>query len=113
MACWVFATQKDGVSALSLKRSLDIGSYQTAWALLHRLRSVLVRPGCERLSGVVEVDETYIGGEEPARDAVKSLIEAGSDGVLNEARRLHAGLHRAKGVQEVRELGDLLQTTSN
>lgn len=64
-ACWLFATQKDGVSALSLKRSLDIGSYQTAWAMLHRLRSVLVRPGRERLSGKVEVDETYMGGEEP------------------------------------------------
>jgi transposase-like protein len=64
-ACWLFATQKDGVSALSLKRSLDIGSYQTAWAMLHRLRSVLVRPGRDRLSGMVEVDETYIGGEEP------------------------------------------------
>lgn len=64
-ACWLFATQKDGVSALSLKRTLDIGSYQTAWAMLHRLRSVLVRPGRDRLSGIVEVDETYIGGEEP------------------------------------------------
>jgi transposase-like protein len=65
MACWLFATQKDGVSAQSLQRSLDISSYQTAWAVLHRLRSVLVRPGRERLSGTVEVDETYIGGEEP------------------------------------------------
>jgi transposase-like protein len=64
-ACWLFATGKDGVSALSLKRTSEIGSYQTAWAMLHRLRSVLVRPGRERLSGVVEVDETYIGGEEP------------------------------------------------
>lgn len=63
-ACWLFATGKDGVSALSLKRTLEIGSYQTAWALLHRLRSVLVRPGRERLSGTVEVDETYIGGLE-------------------------------------------------
>ena len=65
MACWLFATQKDGVSAQSLQRSLEIGSYQTAWAMLHRLRSVLVRPGRERLTGRVEVDETYIGGEEP------------------------------------------------
>lgn len=63
--CWMFASQKDGVSALSLKRTLDIGSYQTAWAILHRLRSVLIRPGRERLSGTVEVDETYFGGEEP------------------------------------------------
>jgi transposase-like protein len=53
------------MSAQSLKRLLEIGSYQTAWALLHRLRSVLVRPGRERLSGEVEVDESYFGGEEP------------------------------------------------
>ncbi len=64
-ACWLFATGKDGISALSLKRTLEIGSYQTAWAMLHRLRSVLVRPGRDRLAGLVEVDETYIGGEEP------------------------------------------------
>lgn len=64
-ACWMFASQKDGVSALSLQRSLEIGSYPTAWAMLHRLRSVLVRPGRDRLTGTVEVDETYIGGEEP------------------------------------------------
>jgi transposase-like protein len=63
-ACWLFATQKDGISALALQRSLEIGSYQTAWAMLGRLRSVLVRPGRDRLSGTVEADETYIGGEE-------------------------------------------------
>jgi transposase-like protein len=64
-ACWMFASQKDGLSALSLQRALEIGSYPTAWAMLHRLRSVLVRPGRDRLTGTVEVDETYIGGEEP------------------------------------------------
>jgi transposase-like protein len=63
-ACWLFATGKDGVSALALKRTLEIGSYQTAWAILHRLRSVLVRPNRERLGGIVEVDETYVGGLE-------------------------------------------------
>ena len=63
-ACWLFATQKDGISALALQRSLEIGSYQTAWAMLGRLRSVLVRPGRDRLSGTVQADETYIGGEE-------------------------------------------------
>ena len=64
-ACWLFASQKDGISAQSLQRELEIGSYQTAWAMLHRLRRVLVRPGRERLTGAVEVDETYIGGLEP------------------------------------------------
>ena len=66
-ASWLFATSKNGISALSLKRALEIGSYQTAWAMLHRLRSVLVRPGRDRLAGVVEVDETYVGGFEPWR----------------------------------------------
>jgi hypothetical protein len=64
-ACWTFATSKDGVSASSLQRQLGFGSYQTAWALLQRLRAVLVRPGRERLSGRVEVDETYLGGPTP------------------------------------------------
>jgi len=64
-ACWEFATAKDGISALNLQRKLEVGSYATAWAMLHRLRSVLVRPGRGRLNGAVEVDETYIGGEEP------------------------------------------------
>jgi len=64
-ACWLFASDKGGISALSLQRELEIGSYQTAWTMLHRLRSVLVRPGRERLTGTVEVDETFIGGAEP------------------------------------------------
>jgi hypothetical protein len=59
-ACWLFAAGKDGISALSLQRTLEIGSYQTAWTMLHRLRSVLVRPGRERLTGMVEVDETSL-----------------------------------------------------
>jgi transposase-like protein len=63
-ACWLFATAKDGISAQHLQRALEIGSYQTAWAMLHRLRSALVRPGRDRLAGVAEVDEAFIGGQE-------------------------------------------------
>lgn len=63
-AIWWVTNEKTGVSALSLKRLLGLGSYRTAWAMLHKLRSAMVRPGRDRLSGRVEVDDAYIGGEE-------------------------------------------------
>ena len=62
---------------MGVQRVLGMGSYQTAWAWLHKLRRAMVRPGRDRLRGRVEVDETYIGGEEsaPGRGAVsKSLV---------------------------------------
>ena len=86
-ACWMFASQKDGVSALSLQRSLEIGSYPTAWAMLHRLRSVLVRPGRDRLTGTVEVDETYIGGEEPGLRGGRAKGKKSLVGVAVELRQ--------------------------
>jgi len=61
---WYVTGQKYGASALSLKRILGLGSYETAWTMLHKLRRAMVRPGRERLAGTVEVDETYVGGEE-------------------------------------------------
>lgn len=63
-AAWYVTGQKYGASALSLKRILGLGSYETAWTMLHKLRRAMVRPGRDRLRGVVEVDETYIGGTE-------------------------------------------------
>lgn len=59
-AAWYLTNQKQGVSALGLQRVLGLGSYQTAWTMLHRLRSAMVRPDRNRLKGVVEVDETYL-----------------------------------------------------
>lgn len=61
-AAWWVTNQKSGVSALGLQRTLGLGSYETAWALLHKLRRAMVRPGREPLTGIVEVDETVVGG---------------------------------------------------
>lgn len=63
-AVWQITSQKTGVSALGIQRVLGLGSYKTAWTLLHKLRRGMVRPGRDRLSGCVEVDEVYIGGPE-------------------------------------------------
>ncbi len=63
-AIWYVTNQKSGVSALGLQRVLGLGSYQTAWTWLHKLRRAMVRPGRDRLRGLVEVDETYVGGVE-------------------------------------------------
>ena len=61
-AMWHFCVRKNGTSALGLQRALGLGSYRTAWLCLHKLRKAMVRPGRDRLSGEVEVDETYVGG---------------------------------------------------
>jgi len=59
-AAWYLTHQKQGVSALGLQRVLGLGSYQTAWTMLHRFRRAMGRPERERLKGSVEVDETYL-----------------------------------------------------
>jgi transposase-like protein len=72
-AVWYVTNQKQGVSALGLQRVLGLGSYQTAWALLHRLRRAMVRPDRERLKGTVEIDETFIGVIDPKRGRKKPV----------------------------------------
>ena len=64
LAAWLFCTQKTGVSAKTLQRELKVG-YKTAWLMLQKLRQATVRAERSQLSGTVEVDETYVGGEEP------------------------------------------------
>ncbi len=60
-AMWWICGPKSGLSALGLQRILGLGSYETAWTWMHKLRRAMVRPGRERLKGRVEVDETFLG----------------------------------------------------
>ena len=69
-------TQKNGASALGLQRVLGLKQYQTAWTWLHKLRSAMVRPGRDLLSGRVEVDETYLGGLEEGLRGRKTEAKA-------------------------------------
>jgi hypothetical protein len=61
-AIWFVTSQKNGVSARGLQDALGFGSYETAWAWLHKLRRAMVRPERELLSGVVELDQSFLGG---------------------------------------------------
>ena len=64
-AIWLVTSQKNGASAANLQQVLGLRSYQTAWTWLHKLRRAMIRPGREKLNGVVEVDETFVGGADP------------------------------------------------
>jgi transposase-like protein len=120
-AIWLIASQKNGVSAVSIQRTLGLKSYQTAWAWLHKLRRAMVRPGRDRLAGRVEVDETYIGpGEEGAtgRDAAgKALvvIAAQEDGAAIGRIRMRrvpdaSAISLHGFVQEAVDLGSVIHT---
>jgi transposase-like protein len=76
---WELTSQKYGANALGIQRVLGLKSYTTAWAWLHKLRHAMVRPGRDRLQGCIEVDESYVGGEETGvrgRQTIKKAIVA-------------------------------------
>jgi transposase-like protein len=78
-AIWHVTSQKNGTSAMSVQRILGLGSYRTAWTWLHKLRRAMVRPDRDRLGGCVEVDESFVGGDEPGcegRGAVSKTLVA-------------------------------------
>lgn len=66
-AMWYMVNQKNGVSAQGLQHALGVTRYETVWVWLHKLRTAMVRPGRDRLSGTVEVDEAYFGGPRPGK----------------------------------------------
>jgi transposase-like protein len=61
VAIFFVARHKQGISALQLQRDTGIGSYETAWTLLHKVRSALFPDPSLRLTGLVEADESYLG----------------------------------------------------
>ena len=62
-AFWM-TTRKPGLSALQLQRMLGLARYETSWLILHKLRRAMVNNGRKRLKGTVEVDGTFVGGEQ-------------------------------------------------
>jgi ISXO2-like transposase domain/Transposase zinc-ribbon domain len=90
-AIWFVTSQKNGMSAQGLQRVLGFGSYETAWAWLHKLRRAMVRPDRDRLSGTVEVDETMVGGVSPGMfGAATGKVPV----MIAVERNNHRGAHR-------------------
>ena len=120
-AIWWVTSQKNGASAKGLQRILGLGSYKTAWTWLHKRRRAMVRPGCDRLAGVVDVDEIYLGGEKPgkrgrgAEGKARGLIAAQVDGERIGRIRLGrvkdaSGASLEPAVQETVEPGSIVRT---
>ena len=100
---------------------LGLGSYETAWTWLHKLRRAMVRPGRDRLTGQVEVDETYLGAEEAGirgRGAItKALIVVAAEHAGRRIGRIRlrhipdASADSLQGfIDEVVEPGSLVHT---
>jgi|HubBroStandDraft_6_1064221.scaffolds.fasta_scaffold33560_3 hypothetical protein len=87
MAISILVDAKKSMSANQLKEHLGLGSYRTAWYMVHRIRKAMVDEFPTKLSGVVEVDETYVGGKakrrgigrtpRPKKDMVIGMRERG------------------------------------
>lgn len=86
LAVYLVATNKKGISAMELQRKLAMPGYKTAWLLLHKIRCGMSSSGQFQLSGVTEVDETFVGGAHPGprgrgalgKSVVAVAVEAGN-----------------------------------
>lgn len=120
-AIWYVVNQKNGVSALGLQKAIGLGGYQTAWAWLHKLRRAMVRPNRDRLSGLVEVDEAFVGGEHSGKRGRgaegKSLIFIAAEDAQGRIGRIRlttltnaSGAALAKAVLETIEPGSRVRS---
>jgi len=109
-AAWFVTNEKLGTSALALQRALCLSRYEAAWTILHKLRRAMVRPARERLSGEVEVDETYVGGAVPGKRGRGALgkaivaIAVEALGVGERSKRAASGRVRLARISDCSEL---------
>src|SRR5256885_8195393 len=95
LAIHLVTSSKGGIAATELRRQLGLGSYQTAWTRLHKLREAMVRPDRQPLAGRVEADESHVGGPRPGKRgrgaAGKALVGGAVEAGRGEARRRRLG----------------------
>lgn len=94
---WWFMGPKNGANALALQQNFGIGSYRTAWALLGKLRSCTVSPTRSLLSGSIEVDQAFLGGENNKEIVVIAAEKRGT--AIGRIRLQHLSGEKAEQIQ--------------
>lgn len=96
-AIHLFATHKNGVSAMMLQREIRV-TYKCAWRMAHKIRS-LMGPDKGKLSGIVEADETYIGGRHEKKFGFSK--KTGVLGIVERGGRVRVKVIKARTEYEV------------
>jgi transposase-like protein len=113
-AIWWLTGQKNGASAATIQKIMGLGSYRTAWVWLQKLRRAMITPGRDNLSGVVEVDETYVGGDRPGKRgrgaSGKALVVVAAE--VNDSNIGRIRLHQVKDASSD-SLSDAVSKTVN
>lgn len=99
-AIFFVARHKKGISALQLQRDAGLGSYKSAWLLLHKLRSALTQRGDMRLRGLVEVDESFVGGRKVPGSTGRGAFRKTVVVLAVESRGEHAGRARLRAIRQ-------------
>jgi IS1 family transposase len=102
-------TSKKGVSALQVKRVMGFGSYETAWSMCHKIRTALIEDHEKLLGGIVEVDETYVGGKDKNRHWDKKTHASGRGAAEKKVPII--GAVKRKGNVIARVIGDVSRAT--
>jgi len=102
---YLVTTHTPGMSALQFARQTGISTYETAFMILHKLRAAMVREGRDRLEGIVEADESYVGGREAGSGGRgargKAIVVAGVEVRKDDNRRAFAGRLRLRLIPNV------------
>src|SRR5271155_3702327 len=101
-------TSKKGISALQVHRMIGTGSYRTAWSMCHRVRAGLADKEFRKLMGIVEVDETFIGGKAKNRHWDK---RGGGGATGGSGKAIVAGAVQRKGNVVARVIADVRAKT--
>ena len=104
----LMTTSKKGISALQIQRQLGFGSYGTAHSMCHKIRAAMIEPE-KKLGGIVEVDETYVGGKDQWRHWDK---KSGGRGGLATGKTPVIGAVQRKGNVVARVLDNVTAKTA-